>query len=148
MDRCENFLEGCLFFNTNTLSRALLKLAEKEFKHLKLSPAHASLLLLVYDTPGINPKELSRLLHLTPSTITRFVDSLEKKKLLKREAHGKSTHITPSEQGLEIKEVVALAYKQLILKYTDILGIQRARQLSVSLLNANKKISEFSDQNE
>lgn len=74
-----NFLETCLFFNTNAFSRQLLKLAEVEFKPLKLSPAHASLLLLVFDAPGIGPKELSRLLCLTPSTITRFIDSLAKK---------------------------------------------------------------------
>lgn len=148
METHENFFEGCLFFNTNTFSRTLLKIAEKEFEHLKLSPAHASLLLLVYDTPGISPKELSRLLNLTPSTITRFVDALEKKKLLKRDAKGKSTQISPSQTGLEIKEAVALAYKQLILKYTSLLGAQTADQLSFSILSANKKISEFSDRNE
>nr|NJM03332.1 MarR family transcriptional regulator [Desulfobacula sp.] len=148
MEPYDNFLEGCLFFNTNALSRTLLKLAEKEFKPLKLSPAHASLMLLVYDTPGISPKHLSRLLNLTPSTITRFVDVLEKKKLLKREAHGKSTHISPSEKGLRIKAEVALAYKQFVLNYTRLLGAQATRQLSFSILTANKEISESSDQND
>ena len=148
METHENFLEGCLFFNTNTFSRNLLKLAENEFKHLKLSPAHASLLLLVYDTPGISPKRLSQLLNLTPSTITRFVDALEKKELLRRETQGKSTHVSPSEKGLKIKEAVALAYEQLILKYIDILGTHTVNQLSLTILTANKKISEFSDQNE
>jgi len=148
MESYDNFLEGCLFFNVNALSRTLLKLAEKEFKTLKLSPAHASLLLLVYDTPGISPKQLSQLLNLTPSTITRFVDSLEKKKILSREAQGKSSHISPSRKGLEMKEAVALAYKHLILKYTDILGAQAAHQLSFSILTANKKISALADQNE
>lgn len=148
METHENFLEGCLFFNTNAFSRTLLKLAEKEFKHLKISPAHASLLLLVYDTPGISPKQLSGLLNLTPSTITRFVDALEKKKLLKREAKGKSTHISPSEKGLKIKEAVALAYERLILKYTHLLGAHTVNQLSFMILTANKKISEFPDQDE
>ncbi|OGR13801.1 MAG: hypothetical protein A2277_01260 [Desulfobacterales bacterium RIFOXYA12_FULL_46_15] len=148
MEINENFLEGCLFFNTQTFSRTLLRIAEIEFKHLKISPAHASLLLLVYDSPGINPKKLSRFLNLSPSTITRFVDALEKKKLLRRETQGKSTHISPSEKGLEIKEALALAYKQLILKYTGLLGERAVNQLSFTLLTANKKISEFSDQNE
>ena len=116
MENNENFLESCLFFNTNALSRYLLKLAEKEFNPLELSPAHASLLLLVYDTPGISPKQLSGLLHLTPSTITRFVDALEKKKLVKRETKGKSAFISPSEKRLELKQPVAPAYKKLYLK--------------------------------
>lgn len=147
MEINENFLEGCLFFNTHTFSRTLLRLAEIEFKHLKISPAHASLLLLVYDSPGISSKKLSRFLNLSPSTITRFVDALEKKKLLRRETQGKSTSISPSEKGLEIKEALSIAYKQLILKYTGLLGERVVNQLSFTLLTANKKISEFSDQN-
>ena len=144
----ENFLESCLFFNTNTLSRYLLKLAEKEFKHLKLSPAHASLLLLVYDTPGISPKELSRRLHLTPSTITRFVDALEKKELVKRITKGKAAFISPSEKGLELKRSIAIAYKKLYLKYIKILGSNTANQLSFTILKTNQKIAEFLDNNE
>jgi DNA-binding MarR family transcriptional regulator len=100
MANTENFLESCLFFNTNALSRYLLKLAEKEFKDLNLSPAHASLMLLVYDTPGISPKQLSVSLHLTPSTITRFVDVLEKKGLVKLETKGKAAFISTSQKVL------------------------------------------------
>jgi DNA-binding MarR family transcriptional regulator len=147
MEKKENFLESCLFFNTNALSRFLLKLAEKEFKHLKLSPAHASLLLLVYDTPGIGPKQLSRLLHLTPSTITRFVDALEKNRLVTRKAKGKSVFIFPSKKGLELKKSIAIAYKNLYLKYTKILGINTANQLSFTILSANKKLADFLNNN-
>jgi len=147
MESNENFLESCLFFNTNALSRYLLKIAEKEFKHLNLSPAHASLLLLVYDTPGISPKDLSRHLHLTPSTITRFVDALEKKKMVKRTTKGKSAFISPSKKGLELKRPIAIAYKNLYLKYTKILGSNTANQLSFAIFKANKKLSDFLDDN-
>ena len=148
MENKENFLESCLFFNTNALSRYLLKLAEKEFKHLKLSPAHASLMLLVYDTPGISPKELSSYLNLTPSTITRFVDALEKKGIVKRTTKGKSAFIFPSEKGFELKKPIAIAYKKLYLKYTKILGSSKANQLSFAILKANQKLTEYLDNNE
>ncbi|MBU1343559.1 MAG: MarR family transcriptional regulator [Proteobacteria bacterium] len=148
MENYENFLESCLFFNTNALSRYLLKLAEKEFKHLKLSPAHASLLLLVYDTPGISPKQLSRNLHLTPSTITRFIDALEKKKLVIRKSKGKAAFISPSTKGLELKRPIAVAYKKLFLKYTKILGSDSANELSFTILNANKKLADFLNNND
>jgi DNA-binding MarR family transcriptional regulator len=148
MEDNENFLESCLFFNTNALSRYLLKLAEKEFKPLGLSPAHASLLLLVYDTPGISPKDLSRRLHLTPSTITRFIDALEKKGLVSREARGKAAFISPTTKGLELKSLVAIAYKNLYLAYTRILGPNTANQLSFNILAANKKLAHFIANNE
>ena len=139
----DNFLESCLFFNTNTFSRCLLKIAEKEFKHLKLSPAHASLLLIVYDTPGIGSKELAAKLYLTPSTITRFVDALVKKKLVQRTSKGKATTISPTLKGLEFKKQVAVAYKKLYLKYTKILGEETANSLSFSIHPANLRIADY-----
>lgn len=144
----ENFLESCLFFNTNALSRYLLKIAEKEFQYLNLSPAHASLMLLVFDSPGISPKQLSQNLHLTPSTITRFIDSLEKKKFVIRKTKGKSAYITPGKNGIKYKKSIAVAYKKLYLKYTKILGFDTANQLSFSILTANKKIADYLDNNE
>lgn len=148
METNDNFLESCLFFNTNALSRYLLKLAEKKFKHLQISPAHASLLLLVYDTPGISPKQLSQHLHLTPSTITRFVDVLEKKGFVLRKTKGKSAFISPSKKGLEIKSAVAVAYKNLYLQYSKILGTETARQLSFHIFKANKKLDHFINSND
>jgi len=144
----ENFLESCLFFNTNALSRYLLKLAEKEFKNLNLSPAHASLLLMVYDSPGISPKRLSQLLHLTPSTITRFIDSLEKKDFVTRRTKGKAAFISPGKKGVEQKKSIAAAYKKLYLKYTKILGSDTANQLSFSIFKANGKLASFLASNE
>jgi DNA-binding MarR family transcriptional regulator len=140
-----NFLETCLFFNTNAFSRQLLKLAEIEFKPLKLSPAHASLLLLVFDAPGIGPKELSRLLCLTPSTITRFIDSLAKKKLVLRKAKGKSVLIFPTPKSQDMQAEIAQAYKRLYLRYSQILGATSAMDLSHRISKANQRIMENFD---
>ncbi len=137
-----NFLETCLFFNTNAFSRQLLKLAETEFKPLKLSPAHASLLLLVFETHGVGPKELSRLLCLTPSTITRFVDSLAKKKLVSRKSKGKSVLIFPTQKSLDMQASIAMAYKRLYLTYSRILGATSAMDLSFRISKANEQIME------
>ncbi len=136
----DNFLDTCLFFNTNAFSRHLLKLAEAEFKHLKISPAHASLLLLVFETPGISPKDLSRLLQLNPSTITRFIDALAKKKLVRRKSKGKVAFIYPTPRADSIKASVANAYKSLYLKYSQILGPDIAIMLSHKISKANDQI--------
>ena len=138
-----NFLENCLFFNTNAFSRHLLKLAETKFKHLEISPAHASLMLLVYDTPGISPKELSRLLQLTPSTITRFIDSLVKKKMVLRRSKGKAAFIFPTPKGIDMQASIALAYKKLYLSYTEILGTDKAMLLSHGIAKSNEQVMEM-----
>ncbi len=138
----ENFLSSCLFFNTNALSRQLLKLAENAFRDLKLSPAHASLLLQVYEAPGISPKELSQKLHLTPSTITRFIDALVKKKLLRRQSRGKTIEIHPTDRSMRLKGQVAGAYKNLVLSYSEVLGMAGAHDLSEQIAKATVKVAE------
>ncbi len=136
----ENFLSTCLFFNTNSFSRHLLKLAEVEFKPLDISPAHASLLLLVFETPGISPKDLSRLLQLNPSTITRFIDSLVKKNLVFRENKGKAAYISPTPKSLDMQTDIAQSYKKLYLSYSRILGPDTAIILSHKIAKANDQI--------
>jgi DNA-binding MarR family transcriptional regulator len=135
-----NFLENCLFFNTNAFSRHLLKLAEIEFKPLKISPAHASLMLLVYDTPGISPKDLSHLLQLTPSTITRFIDSLVKNKLVLRRHKGKTVLIFPTQESIDMQASIAQAYKRLYESYTRILGREGAMLLSHGIAKSNEQV--------
>ncbi len=136
-----HFLEDCLFYSVNTFSRQLLKLAEAGFASLKLSPAHASFLLILYDNPGINPKKLGILLQLTPSTITRFIDALAKKKLVKRKKHGKTVAIFPTDKGLALKPAIAQAYKDFYLNYTRILGDETIHNLARQINQANAKLA-------
>lgn len=126
----DHFFSGCLFFNVNAFSRQLLKMAESHFKPLGLSPAHASLLLVVFHRPGLSPKELSQELRLTPSTITRFLDALSERKMIKRESRGKTTRVFPTKESLGRKAALAGAYKQLYLDYTNRLGTRFALNLS------------------
>ncbi|MFH2093965.1 MAG: MarR family transcriptional regulator [Pseudomonadota bacterium] len=148
MEPLSILLESCLFFNTNALSRNLLKLAQMEFNPLDISPAHASLMLLVYDNPGISPKKLSQSLHLTPSTITRFMDVLVKKDLLIRKTKGKLAFIYPSANGLEFKAPIAQAYIRLYDRYTKILGTQTALRLSHMQYKTNQILAHALNDNE
>ena len=134
----DHFLEGCLFFNVNAFSRQMLKLAETSFAPLQLSPAHASLMLLLYENPGISPKKLGKLLQLTPSTITRFIDALAKKKLVKRKSSGKTTALFPTDKGHDVKPAIARAYQEFYHNYTRILGTDKAHCLALEISRANE----------
>ena len=137
MAESRHFLEDCLFYSVNAFSRQLLKMADARFAPLKLSPAHASFLLILYENPGINSKKLGTLLQLTPSTITRFIDALAKKKLVKRKKHGKTIAIFPTDKGLALKPAIAQAYKAFYLNYTQILGLETAHSLARQIREAN-----------
>ncbi|MDT8378891.1 MAG: MarR family transcriptional regulator [Desulfotignum sp.] len=141
MTESHHFLEACLFYNVNAFSRQLLKLAEVEFAPLKLSPAHASLMLILYDNPGINPKKLGELLQLTPSTITRFIDALAGKKLVRRKNRGKTIAIFPTEKGLEAKSAIAEAYKAFYLAYTRMLGSEYAHRLALQIHESGQRLA-------
>ncbi len=78
--------DGCIYFSLNALTRDLNRLWEKELKKLGLTPPQAYLLALTLRQPGLPQKELARILHLDRSTMTRFVDGLLNKGLLKTES--------------------------------------------------------------
>lgn len=78
--------ERCLYFNVNALARAVNRIWDEAFAPFGLSPAHAYLLRLVLATPGLTPGQLGAELKLEKSTITRFLDVLEKKGLVSRRA--------------------------------------------------------------
>ena len=78
--------ERCLYFNVNALTRKVNRIWDDAFAKFELSPAHAYLLRLVLSTPGLSPKQISLELKLDKSTITRFLDALEKKGMIARKA--------------------------------------------------------------
>jgi len=77
--------ERCLYFNVNALTRAVNQIWDSAFAEFDLSPSHAYLLRLTLANPGLTPKQISQELKLEKSTITRFLDSLEKKGMIRRQ---------------------------------------------------------------
>jgi len=76
--------ERCLYFNVNALTRTINRIWVEAFDEFNLPPSHAYLLRLAISQPGLTPKQISHELKLEKSTITRFLDNLEKKKLVFR----------------------------------------------------------------
>lgn len=76
--------ERCLYFNINALTRAINRIWDDAFAEFDLSPAHAYLLRLALASPGLTPKQISQELKLEKSTVTRFLDALEKKEFILR----------------------------------------------------------------
>ena len=100
--------ERCLYFNANHLSRVVNKLMNDAYASIGLSAAHAYLLRLVLDNPGLLQKEIGSMLHLEKSTITRFINKMVDEGYLLRKPsiidEIKYQHIYPTAQALNIKE--------------------------------------------
>ena len=106
--------EECLYFNSNALARAVSRIWAKAYHQVNLSPPHAFFLRVVLAKPGLFPRELADELNLSRSTITRFLDSLEKRDLLVRKQTGKD--------GRELRVYPTKAAKEIHQKLDDIGG--------------------------
>ncbi len=100
--------DRCLYFNTNHLSRVVSKIWKDAYAELKLAPAHAYLLRLILEKPGLAQKEIAVELHLEKSTITRFIDKMVEEGYLQRHVingeNQKEQSIFPTPKAEEIKK--------------------------------------------
>ncbi len=140
METIEALLRDCLYFATNNLARNLMRFAEEQFAVTGLSPSHAYVLLAVNERPGISPSEIADLLHLAPSTVTRFVDVLEHKGLLSRQFLGKIAQIYPTDIGLNLQQDLKNAWEKLYERLFDILGKDFTERLMLLINEANQKL--------
>lgn len=128
------FLHDCLFFTANRLGRVITKIAEEEFAPTGFSPMYGYLIRLVDSSPGISQKELAEKLAITPSTLTRFVDKLELKRLLERQVQGKTVLVYPTDKGVSMAETFREASRRFKARYQAVLGTEATDSLT-ELLN-------------
>ncbi len=135
MKSSDHLLDNCLYFTAGKLHRALERMAEECFADSGLSPSHAFLILAVEDKPGISVGELARVLHLAPSTLTRFVDKLALEGLVKRTREGRSTTIHTTGKGRRLRPKLVQGWQDLYRRYSLVLGEKAGEALS-SRVNA------------
>jgi DNA-binding MarR family transcriptional regulator len=139
-NQLEKYLDHCLFFTANSLARTISRFAEEEFMLTGLSPSIAFIQMIVNQQPGISQNDIGTEMNLSPSTITRFIDRLEARELIRREVSGKNSFIHPTQKGLDIQISIEEAWSRLHERYATLLGREAADQLTSSILSANKMI--------
>ncbi|MEY8353021.1 MarR family winged helix-turn-helix transcriptional regulator [Lachnospiraceae bacterium 54-53] len=126
-------LNSCLFFSTAKLARAFGKIADEAFLKTGLSPSHALLLYLVNLNDGIQQKEIGETLHLTPSTVTRLIEKLERKNLVSKKSEGKHVFLNTTVQGLALQDEIVESWNLLHSGYENILTEEEtARFIEIS----------------
>lgn len=136
--------EECLYFNSNALARTVSRVWSDAYKPFDLSPPHAFLLRIVLAKPGLMPRELAKELSLSRSTITRFLDSLEKRDFLVRKMttqDGREVQIYPTKTAVEIHEKLDQTGRNLSKRMGKIVGQDDISQ-TVSNLRKLKAILE------
>lgn len=98
--------ERCIYFNTNALVRKINNRWDQAFAQFDLSPAHGYLLRLILENPGLSQRDIAEELRLDKSTVTRFIEKLEQRGLLIRQAseddqREKVVHPTKKAQAIQ-----------------------------------------------
>lgn len=145
MDNIENIDElfsGCLYFSCNKLARVMGKIADEEFRITGLSPNYAFLISIVNKSNGISQKKIGEILHMTPSTITRFIDKLENKDLLMRKTDGKNAYIYLTEKGTLLQQDITMAWHNLYEIYAEILTDEERKEFISTMNKIVNKLEE------
>jgi len=136
----EDLFDKCLYFTVSKLSRAITKMAEEEFTKTGLSPTYGFLLMTVNEKPGISQNEICEVLHIAPSTLTRFIDKLEGKGLVQRKSEGKNSFIYSTEKGIEHQKEIEKAWLNLYNRYSEILGYEEGEKITEIVNDAFNKL--------
>jgi len=137
MDDINNeLLKGNLFFLASAFSRKLSREADEAFASVGLSSSHAFLLLMIQKNPEIQPSQLAQKLHLKPSTITRLVQKLERRQLVRKESKGRATSIVCTSDGVTMAEEIDQQWQDLLNNKQEELGERYVEVLSEMISNA------------
>lgn len=137
--------EECLYFNSNALARAVTRLWTEAYKPFDLSPPHAFLLRTVLAKPGLLPRELAQELNLSRSTVTRFLDALEKRDLLTRRAtggDGRELQVFPTADAEAIHEALDATGAHLTQQMQTVFGADQIGDLVADMRRIQKTLSD------
>lgn len=115
-------------------------MADEEFAITGLTSSYAFLLMTVNDKPGVQPKEISQQMQLTPSTVTRLIEKMEFRGFLKRESVGRATEVFPTQKSLDLHPKIKEAWQNLYKRYSDILDKKQGDVLTALIYEATKKL--------
>lgn len=90
-------------------------------------------MLIIIEKPGMLQKEVGEAMHMTPSTITRFLDKLGESGYIVREIQGRSVRIYPTAKGQKLETVIKEAWLSLKVRYSAIIGSENGDILSQQL---------------
>jgi DNA-binding MarR family transcriptional regulator len=131
--------DRCIYFNINSLTRSVNQIWDEAFGKYGLSPAHAYMLRFVLANPGQTQTVIASELNLAKSTITRFVDHLAAKGLVKRVVAAEDRResvVFPTEKAIAIHAQLEETGKKLYSKMRKLLHPENFDKLVLSAREA------------
>jgi DNA-binding MarR family transcriptional regulator len=133
-----SYFEDCMYFSANQLARHLNTIAEEAFKDLALTPTQGFALIAVGELGKHTPSEIAAELEMKPSTITRFLDKLEKLEFVERTYQGRQAHIEITPAGTDELKKIYESWRKIDLKIQEVYGKETAEALTKGIIKANQ----------
>lgn len=132
----ESFHSCSLYFASGVFVRQIEKLAKAVWKDSGLHPSHAHVLLLILNSDlGMSyPTFLATEMQMSPSTITRLLEDLEKKGLITRSPYEKLMVVDATKKAKEMLPLLERCQDEFDRRCRTLLGEKEAHQLA-SFLN-------------
>jgi DNA-binding MarR family transcriptional regulator len=121
--------EYSLYFSAGALAREVEKLAIDCWKPVGLSPSQGQIILFLMDVSISGPAIIGRTLLLSPSTITRLLDGLERKELILRFDYDRIRTVSLTEKAGALEEEFVECDLDLSRRWTELLGHDHATGL-------------------
>lgn len=140
--------ERCIYFNSNAFIRALNRVWEEAFESFDLSPPHAYLLRVVLGKPGQSQQGIANELNLARSTVTRFIDALEKRNLVVRHksaTDGREWLIHPTSRAKAMHDDLEATGEALSKKMQALIGKEHFDAIIDEVQYARKCMEEEAD---
>ncbi|MEX1012026.1 MAG: MarR family transcriptional regulator [Balneolaceae bacterium] len=95
-----------LYITTGGLARSLSEIADEQLKPYGITTRYALILIDLADKPGLGQSDLCNDHHLAASSMTRFIDKLEKRGWVERLREGRTVSVQLTEEGEKVTEPI------------------------------------------
>ena len=112
----------CLFYSANALARATTRVAEEAFAATGLAPSAAYVLMTVLREPGIGPGRIAKVMMLDRSTVTRVLERLQGKGLVRRQARGRAVEVFPTKAAEASRNALGASAREVYRRFGMLLG--------------------------
>jgi DNA-binding MarR family transcriptional regulator len=138
----EEYLFDSLYFNISRLNRNISRIADEEFKKIKIPPSYGLLIMLLNEWKELTPSRISESMDIKPSTTTRFLDKLQKQGFITRRSEGKFSYISLSSEGLNKVPEIMGAFETLELKLNKLVTLKYSDRQKILSSNMADRIKE------
>ncbi|WP_311408681.1 MarR family winged helix-turn-helix transcriptional regulator [Liquorilactobacillus uvarum] len=139
-------LDNCTYFATNRLARETEKIAIKAYQPTGLAPTYNYILMTINELKSINLQDLSQLMGIAPSTMSRFIKKLEIEGLVKKEYGWRKLDLQLTDKGVRFMPSVYKCFDQLGILMSSYFHEPDAKEKFVELIN--NKFTLFEEKND